>query len=566
MASLQKYSTGGQTYWRIVESYRDNGRPKIRVIKHLGTVANILAVVEGQERDLRVRSTSHGNVLSLLAIAEELQVASEINKELASRNLAGVPMSKGITPGQTCVLIAIGRACHPTSKMGWAGWARTTSLPETQRLSLNALTSQFFWDQMDLIPTDALPAIEARLAGRAVKQRADPLDLLLYDATNFYTFIASENDRCDLPQRGKNKQKRADLRQIGLALLVSRQNKLPLWHQIYRGNQTDVSLFPDVLTCLRARIAELASDVSAVTVVYDRGNNASKANQTLVDNSDFHYVAALTPTNHRKLVSEANDAFEQVEIRPKESIPAWRAKRTIWGAERTVVVHVSERLRAGQIRGLWQHLDKRSKRLRELSDILLSPTARRRDQETLQNQVTRLCAGQHISTVLKTSLQEQEPGRFSLNWWLDEQAYDELINCHFGRRILITDQHDWSTAQIVLAYRGQSDVEDTFRTMKDPFHLAFRPQHHWTDQKIEVHGFCCVLAYLLVRLLHTRVVEATSFRGSIRSLMDLLGQVRRATVLEKTPGKPGRPCVRIVLDYPDDPVFNEVVKALAITP
>ena len=49
--------------------------------------------------------------------------------------------------------------------------------------------------------------------------------------------------------------------------------------------------------------------------------------------------------------------------------------------------------------------------MRELSDNLLSPTARRRDQETLQNQVTRLCAGQHISTVLKTSLQEQEPKR-----------------------------------------------------------------------------------------------------------------------------------------------------------
>jgi len=68
MASLQQYTTGGRKYLRIVESFRDpkNGRPKIRLIKHLGTVDNLLALLEGQERQLKVCSTSHGDVFSLL--------------------------------------------------------------------------------------------------------------------------------------------------------------------------------------------------------------------------------------------------------------------------------------------------------------------------------------------------------------------------------------------------------------------------------------------------------------------------------------------------------------------
>ena len=85
------------------------------------------------------------------------------------------------------------------------------------------------------------------------------------------------------------------------------------------------------------------------------------------------------------------------------------------------------------------------------------------------------------------------------------------------------------------------------------------------EDKIEVHAFCCVLAYLLVRLVHARAVETTSFGGTTRSLMDLLGQVRRATVVDKVPGKPGRPRVRSVLDHPDDPLIEELITALAIT-
>ena len=153
-----------------------------------------------------------------------------------------------------------------------------------------------------------------------------------------------------------------------------------------------------------------------------------------------------------------------------------------------------------------------------------------------------------------------------LTSWIDSEAYTELVDHHFGRRILITDRHDWSAGEIILAYRGQSDVEECFKILKNPFHLALRPQHHWTDQKIEVHAFCCVLAYLLARLLHTRVQEQSSFSGSTGSLIGLLGKIRRSTVLEKVPGKPGRPRVRQVLDYPDDPSLDEFIQILGITP
>lgn len=121
MPSIQPYtSSGGRKYYRIVESYRDKatGKPKIRLVKHLGTAERILEILEGRNRQIRVRTTAHGDVASLLKIAEELDIAATIDEAIARDRRGGPPVLKGVTPGQTCILIAIGRACRPTSKCG----------------------------------------------------------------------------------------------------------------------------------------------------------------------------------------------------------------------------------------------------------------------------------------------------------------------------------------------------------------------------------------------------------------------------------------------------------------
>ena len=81
-------------------------------------------------------------------------------------------------------------------------------------------------------------------------------------------------------------------------------------------------------------------------------------------------------------------------------------------------------------------------------------------------------------------------------------------------------------AQIIEAYRGQSKAESAFRDLKDPRMLSTRPQFHWTDQKLHVHAFMCVTAYLLVTLLHWRVKQKAEFDGSPRRLLAELAEVR----------------------------------------
>ena len=94
-------------------------------------------------------------------------------------------------------------------------------------ISSEKIDSQHFWDLMDCIPEGAIENIEAEILEKTFKEYPLKEGTLLYDTTNFYTFISTENDRCDIAQRGKNKQKRNDLRQVGMALAVTQENYIP---------------------------------------------------------------------------------------------------------------------------------------------------------------------------------------------------------------------------------------------------------------------------------------------------------------------------------------------------
>jgi transposase len=115
-----------------------------------------------------------------------------------------------------------------------------------------------------------------------------------------------------------------------------------------------------------------------------------------------------------------------------------------------------------------------------------------------------------------------------------------------GKTILFTDNDDWTDAARVRGYRGQHQVETAFRHLKNPQYLALRPQHPWTDQKIKVHVFCCVLALTLCSLLR-RELQGRGIDRSIPALLEELSQIREVAVLYPPPESGGSPTIRTTL-------------------
>ena len=534
MASLQKHRVGGRTYWRIVESRRVNGKPRPVPILYLGSADDLLnRLLEAPGGELRIRSFQHGDVAALKAAADRLGVVSIIDRHVRRR-------ARKLSVGTTLLLAALNRAIRPRSKRGWAAWACQTSLGRLfPKLKLKTLTSQFFWDQMDCVEVEALRAIEDNLTKVVVEQLGIQLDTLFYDATNFFTYIASTNTRPKLPQRGHSKQKRADLRLFSLALLVSREGQIPLCSYVYEGNRVDSKSFPASLTRIRERLENLSLAVEDVTIVYDKGN-LTKNNQRLVDEAPFGYVASLVPTHHRELMEIPVKDYQPLAGDRLGEIPVLRLRREIWGKERTVLLFISEQLRSGQIRGLLQHLSKRVRELEEWKQRLAKARSGPRSVESANKQIESMLSAQHLKKVLKVQYDPDRKGSDRLRYWIDQEARTHLENEVFGKRILITDRSDWSDEEILLAYRGQSEVEDAFRQLKDDEHMAVRPQFHWTDQKIHVHTFCCLLALLLGRVIELEAREL-GHRQGLSGLLDVLGTVRLAMVLRPSGKKGGRP-------------------------
>jgi transposase len=72
----------------------------------------------------------------------------------------------------------------------------------------------------------------------------------------------------------------------------------------------------------------------------------------------------------------------------------------------------------------------------------------------------------------------------------------------------MTNRTDWTAEQVVAAYGGQQQVEKVFRGLKDGDWLGWGPMYHWTDSKIRVHAFYCMLGITLLNYLHSQVQSA----------------------------------------------------------
>jgi transposase len=525
MAYLKPKKIHGQTYWYIVESRRVNGQVKTVTLAYLGKADDILS--RWQQRSTPkdgLKSYSHGAVAVMLSLAKQLGIAEIINSHVSPPR-RGTRERKTLSVGETLVMATIGRALYPTSKRRWASWARRTTLGQLCGFDPAKLTSQYFWDQMDRLKIESIVSIEAELSRHVVQTFGISTESLYYDVTNFFTFIDSRNDHCDLPQRGKNKQKRNDLRQFQIGMLVSRDGWVPLMARLYRGNHNDVSTFPEGLIAIRQQCKELSILPERVTLVMDKGN-ISNRNWRLLDQSGFGYVTSLPPGQYTDISTRSLDEFSDCLVPEVGPMKCLRTRASVAGKERTVVVLDSPSLRDGQLRGLNQQLQPVLFGLSHLEHSLAS-AKRRRQREQIERQAARILQSALARRLLRYTLTEdkQRKGHWQFDWWIDMEAYRWLRDRIYGRRVLVSNHRTWLSEDVIRAYWGQSEAELVFRQMKDPEFLALRPQFHWTDQKIQVHSFCCVVGYLLAALVR-RHARQMGYTEGLNALLERLTELR----------------------------------------
>jgi len=530
MPSLTPKIIGGHTYYYARYCQRVDGMPKIVRQVYLGKIDDLVAAAERSQQPpqpLETEVAAFADAAALLHIAQRLDLVPLLDSILPAKR------HQGLSCGQYLLLAAINRAVSPTSKLQFADWYRQTVLTRLLPTDPAALSSQNFWNHMDLVTADHVLECEKQITQRLIQRFQLDLRALVYDGTNFFTYINTRTPAV-LPQRGHNKQKRGDLRQVSLGLLVSADFHIPLFHKVYAGNVNDSTEFRSITAELSTHYRQLAQACDHITLVFDKGNNSEEALESLQD-TPFHFVGSLVPSQHSELLAISRKQFRTLTQAGLEGVEAHRTQKKVFGRPRTVVVTFNQNLYDGQLQGLTAHLGKARRKLRDLQTLL----QRRRDGkvkggqaptlDSVKKQIHTICSAQFVEKILQAEVQQVRKG-LELTFRTDQTALDRLCRVQFGKTILFTDNADWSEEQIVLAYRSQYHIEDAFKQMKNPHFLGWSPMFHWTDSKIQVHAFYCVLALLLTSLLQRELAQ----RGaplSINRLLEELGGIRETLVV-----------------------------------
>jgi transposase len=538
MASLIAKKKANQLYYYVVESARVDGKPRIVHQTYLGTAEKVAALVKDRTAPVPLEATALD-----LGLPGALWLAAQQTGVVGLLQSLWPQPRSGPSPAHYLLLAAIHRICHPGPKTEVAGWYDRTILRSLWDFPPERFSSQEFWDCFDRIQEEQLEQAQIGLVGAWKQKQLVGRRLLAYDTTNFYTYVASTNTRNTLAQRGHNKQGRHNLRQVGLSYVMDGDNGLSLCHHVYPGNRADAEELPQALSRVGALLDRNQIPRDSVTLVLDKGS-AALANTLELETAGVGWISAL-PWNQ----APAPLRDRSVEQLPAcgSSQPGVRAaaeKMFVHGKEYLCVLKYSACFASEQLNSTTATLAKVTQNLRRLAAELAKPQARF-TETGIRNKVQRWLSDPFVREVLHYGLEQRE-NRWHLTFEVDNQALQQLWSQRLGRTVLLTNRMDWTAEQVAAVYSGQQQIERVFRGLKDGDWLGWGPMYHWTDSKIRVHAFYCMLGISLLQYVHRQSQTAWPDL-TVEQLLEQLSPIQQFILLYPPLGDKGPNRVATVL-------------------
>jgi hypothetical protein len=538
---VREKNINGYTYLYLVESVRENGRAKQRIIKNLGRKEIVVAsgelerlaasVVRYAERAVVLSQLETGNPDGLACkrigapllfgrLWEDTGCRAVIEGLLAARSFE-FPVERAVFASVLHRIMVSGsdRACEK--------WMADYDIPGVDGLALHHLYRAMAWLGEEL--ADDQRAGATAFAPRAVKdlieeqlfaRRRDlfsELSVVFMDTTSL-SFSGAGGET--LGERGYSKDHRPDLMQMIVAVVIDADGR-PICSEMWPGNTADVTVLIPVIDRLRSRFG-----IGRVCVVADRGMISAPTIAALEERG-LEYVLGVrerTDTLVRRVVLEDKRAFTPLCIRRGGDKETQLFVKEVTVERRRYIVCRNEAEAtkdAADRRAIVEALDQQLKR---------------GDKALIGNSAYRRYL---LSTTGRRAF-EIDPGKLA-----DEARFDGIFVLRTNARI--------TPLQAVLRYRDLLQVEDLFRTAKAL--MRTRPIYHSSDAAIRGHVFCSFLALVLRKDLDERCSKA-AFRPEWADVLRDLDRLQEIEI-----DKDGR---QITLRTPATGVIGPLFKAARI--
>jgi transposase len=285
-----------------------------------------------------------------------------------------------------------------------------------------------------------------------------------------------------------------------------------------------------------------------LTVVIDKGMNSDDNYAWIDEHARVHFVTTYSTYFAQDLAATPLDRFEPIDIaknrklvndgNPEDRLLAYRSKGEYWGKQRAVVVTYNPATARKQTYTFQSKMDTIRQQLLIMRNKVRDKAPHWRNPETIQERYVRLCERLHVSSDFYTLNFNQAKDGLSMSFRKDVYRITKK-EALFGKNIIITDNTDWTSREIVEASLDRWQVEDRFRLSKNDDLVGTRPIRHWTDSKIRCHLFTCVVAMTYLRRLELKLMSAGITRTA-EDVMDDMRHLHSVLMLNKGSRKPVR--------------------------
>jgi transposase len=332
-----------------------------------------------------------------------------------------------------------------------------------------------------------------------------------------------------------------------LALLVDRGTELPLFYRVYEGNTHDSVVFRRIIDEMFGVMCGFNTTKQRLTVVFDKGMNSPEAIRTIDGHTRVHFITTYSPHFVEELAGTDLKQFAPLGNQGEQEDPvlALRSRIPLWNQERTVVVTHTPKTARKKRYTLDQKLESLRLTLLEYRRAYREKQPHWRNPEAIRERYLRECERLHIGAqYYRLDFTEGDSCEMSFRKDPYQVGKSEAL---FGRNVIVTDNHDWTTEEIVKHSLDRYRIEKQFRASKSAAHVDVSPFYHWTDGKIRCHLLCCVIALVALRLIEA-TVNANRAGEAISGLtiIDQMRQLHSALLLY-----PGKREAQRVLETPE---------------
>jgi transposase len=550
MAHLYKKLKKGHEYFYIRETQRVYGKPTTINQVYLGTADKVQAALGKGGFSPK----EFGSVFALNELDRTVDLAGMINEILPPKKRV-----RGPSLGELVFYAALNRAIAPTSKRQLANWYETTDIQRIRPLRLESLNSQNFWNHWDRISDSDLEKIKTAFFKKIHSLLPAQKHRLIIEAADISS-PPKPSAFAGMPQPDQDfLAEHLAQQKLGLALITEWSEGIPFYYQSFSGG-VPMTGFYDHMEHLLGKVANLGVAIEDVTLLVNQEMDAAPIIQQIDAKDGMHFIVSHAPDFAPELTEISLKDFRPLpgkrgaQLSPvakeEEKILFYETHATFWDRPRRVVITFDPKSFHKSYQDLGKKVQRVRKEMMALQQRYAQEANQKEAEDSIKAHLEQLCHRLKISPALFQLNLVQGKGQFRLEFQLDHRQMAGVVR-HFGKNILVTDREDWGVEEIydtcvTRAVLGPDLGDGKGTTANRPygnakdnrslFQKALLPLYHWTDSKIRVHLFVCVVALTYLTLLCQRLAAA-GVKMTPNEAMEELRELRTAIYLRDAEGK-----------------------------